>query len=76
MAAKTALEKAANRTIGKANDCAVTGRNNPAWLEEQLKAIETLGGGDVTRGLALYIAGLQEERDALIILEEQWQPKS
>ena len=76
MAAKTALEKAANRTIGKAADCAVTGRNNPAWLEQQLKAVETLGGGDVTRGLALYIAGLQEERDALIVLEEQWKPKS
>ena len=71
MAAKTALEKAANRTIGKANDCAVTGRNNPAWLEQQLKAIEEIELGSVDRGLALYIAGLQEERDALIALETQ-----
>ena len=76
MAAKTALEKAANRTIGKATDCAVTGRNNPAWLEQQLKAIEDIGLGNVDRGLALYIAGLQEEREALTILEEQWKPKS
>ena len=76
MGTKMALEKAAKRTIRQATDCAVTGRNNPAWLEQQLKAIETLGGGDVTRGLALYIAGLQEEREALIVLEEQWKPKS
>ena len=71
MAAKTALEKAANRTIGKATDCAVTGRNNPAWLEQQLKAIEEIGLGSVDRGLALYIAGLQEEREALAALESQ-----
>ena len=76
MGTKMALEKAASRTIRQAADCAVTGRNNPAWLEQQLKAIEDIGPGSVDRGLALYIAGLQEERDALIILEEQWQPKS
>ena len=70
-----ALEKAANRTIGQAADFAVTGRVFPPWLEEQVKAVEILGGGDVTRGLALYIAGLQEERDALEALEAQWQPK-
>ena len=71
MGTKMALEKAANRTIGKATDCAVTGHNNPAWLEQQLKAIEEIGLGSVDRGLALYIAGLQEEREALIALEEQ-----
>ena len=71
MGTKMALEKAASRTIRQAADCAVTGRNNPAWLEQQLKAIEDIGLGNVDRGLALYIAGLQEERDALIALETQ-----
>ena len=65
MGTKMALEKAASRTIRQAADCAVTGRNNPAWLEQQLKAIEEIGLGSVDRGLALYIAGLQEERDSL-----------
>ena len=71
MGTKMALEKAAKRTIRQATDCAVTGRNNPAWMEQQLKAIEDIGLGNVDRGLALYIAGLQEERDALIALETQ-----
>ena len=71
---KPPFDQAIARTFRQAADFAVTGRDLPAWLEQQIQAVDTLGGGDVTRGLALYIEGLQLERDALAALEAQWKP--